>query len=128
MASTITDYTSLIDVDFPVPGGNNSSQGFRSNFGNIKAALDVASTEVTNLENSLVSLTDNNNFGGNTIQSAEITGCTLVLENYTLSELATLTDEGVENGTIVFVTDTVNSPAYYSGGSWYAITGTVFTP
>lgn len=128
MASTITDYTNLIDVAYPVPGQDNSSQGFRTNFGLIKAAFDTVSSEITDLEVNLVDLSGTNNFGGNIIQNAEISGCTLVLENYTLSELAALTDQGVENGTLVFVTDTVNSPAYYSGGSWYAITGTVFTP
>lgn len=128
MTSTITDYTNLIDTTFPNPRIDNNSQGFRTNFSLIKTALNVAANEIDDLDTNLIDLAGINNFNGNLIQNATVSSCTFILQNYTLSQLSVLTAAGVENGTLVFVTDTVNSPAYYSGGSWYAITGTVFTP
>jgi len=46
--------TNGIDVNYPVPGQNNSSQGFRDNFTSIKNNLDVAGTEITDLQNKVV--------------------------------------------------------------------------
>ena len=124
MASTITDYTNLIDINYPTPGIDNDSQGFRSNFASIKSALDLTGDEITDLQLNLVTLDGTNNFGGNQIKSANIVDCNIVLKSYTVSELAVITDEGnVENGTLVFVTDTYNKPAYYHNGVWYAVTG-----
>jgi len=59
MTSSITNYSSTIDVQFPVPGVDNDTQGFRDNFGNIKNALDAASSEISDLQiiqSALVSL------------------------------------------------------------------------
>ena len=59
--------TNGIDPTYPVPGVNNSSQGFRDNFSSIKVNLDAAATEITDLENKVVvksaltgSVVDNN--------------------------------------------------------------------
>jgi hypothetical protein len=60
MTSTVTDYSSLIDTTFPIPGADNDTQGFRNNFGNIKIALDSAAAEINDLQviqSSLVALT-----------------------------------------------------------------------
>lgn len=123
MASTITNYTTLIDVEYP-KAGNNDSQGFRSNFASIKSALDVAADEISDLQLNLVNLSGINNFGGNEIRSATVVDCNIILNSYTISELSALTDSGtVENGTLVFITDTYNCPAYYNEGSWYAMPG-----
>ena len=46
--------TGSIDVNFPTPGVNNNSQGFRDNFGAIKTALDTASDEITDLQQKAV--------------------------------------------------------------------------
>lgn len=46
--------TTAIDVNYPVPGVNNNSRGFRTNFTSIKNNLDVASTEITDLQNKAV--------------------------------------------------------------------------
>lgn len=43
--------TALIDVNYPVPGVNNSSQGFRDNFSGIKNNLDIAALEIQELQN-----------------------------------------------------------------------------
>ena len=46
--------TSGIDTNYPVPGQNNSSQGFRTNFQSITQNLNIAATEITDLQNNAV--------------------------------------------------------------------------
>ena len=46
--------TNGINVNYPTPGVNNSSQGFRNNFASIKTNLDTAATEITDLQNKVV--------------------------------------------------------------------------
>lgn len=46
--------TGSINVNFPIPGENNSSQGFRDNFAAIKNNLDTASTEITDLQSKVI--------------------------------------------------------------------------
>lgn len=52
MASSIN--TNGLNVNYPVPGVNNNSQGFRNNFQNIKTNLELASAEITDLQDSVV--------------------------------------------------------------------------
>jgi hypothetical protein len=125
MTSTITNFTNSIDVNYPVAGVDNSSLGFRSNFSAIKSALDATGSEISDLQINLVGLSSTNNFGGNQIKNATLMECSIILKNYSLSELSAYTDAGsIENGTLVFVTDTYNCPAYHNDGIWYAFTGT----
>ena len=46
--------TNGIDVNYPVPGQNNNSQGFRNNFAAIKTNLDAAGNEISDLQNKVV--------------------------------------------------------------------------
>jgi hypothetical protein len=46
--------TNGVDVNYPVPGINNNSQGFRDNFASIKTNLNTAGTEITDLQNKVV--------------------------------------------------------------------------
>ena len=46
--------TNGINVNYPVPGQNNSSQGFRDNFGQIRTNLNTAATEITDLQTKVV--------------------------------------------------------------------------
>ena len=46
--------TNGINVNYPIPGVNNSSQGFRDNFASIRTNLNVAGTEITDLQNKVV--------------------------------------------------------------------------
>jgi len=50
MTSTITNYSTLIDTTFPVPGVDNDTQGFRNNSINIQQAFGTAAAEITNLQ------------------------------------------------------------------------------
>jgi hypothetical protein len=44
-----------IDVTYPIAGQDNDTQGFRTNFTNIKNNFLVASQEITNIQSSLAS-------------------------------------------------------------------------
>jgi hypothetical protein len=46
--------TNGIDVNYPIPGQNNSTQGFRDNFTAIKTNLNTAGSEITDLQNKVV--------------------------------------------------------------------------
>jgi hypothetical protein len=48
MTSAIT--TTNIDIQFPIPGQDNDTQGFRNNFGEIKSALDTAASEISDIQ------------------------------------------------------------------------------
>lgn len=52
MSSAIN--TNGIDVNYPIPGQNNNSQGFRNNFTAIKTNLDSAGNEISDLQNKAV--------------------------------------------------------------------------
>lgn len=46
--------TNTINVNYPVPGVNNTTQGFRDNFASIKNNLDIAGSEISDLQNKAV--------------------------------------------------------------------------
>jgi hypothetical protein len=46
--------TNGINVNYPVPGQNQSSQGFRNNFSGIVQNLNIAASEITDLQNKAV--------------------------------------------------------------------------
>jgi len=46
--------TNSIDANYPTPGINNSTQGFRDNFSIIKSNLDTASSELSDLQNKVI--------------------------------------------------------------------------
>lgn len=83
MASTVTDYSSLIDNDFPVAGTTNNVVGFHDNFSNIKNALDRVNTELEAIRNNGVYLNDTNIFQGGTITNVVIENSTIILNDIT---------------------------------------------
>lgn len=64
MASQINQNT--IDETYPIAGQDNSSQGFRNNFSNIKINFGYASTEISSLQANAIIRNTDNNLGGNT--------------------------------------------------------------
>lgn len=46
--------TNGIDVNYPIPGQNNSTQGFRNNFTSIRQNLNIAGNEISDLQNKVV--------------------------------------------------------------------------
>ena len=108
MASTITNYSNDINVNFPIAGVDNDSQGFRTNFSKVQSALGVAATEISTLQ----------------LNAAD--PANLVLNNYSKSELYNLGT--LDDGTVVFLTGSgLNKPVYTYSGVWYTMTGTSVT-
>ena len=76
MASSIN--TNNIDGTFPVAGQDNSSQGFRDNFTNLKTNLGYAKTEIEDLQSKVVlksaltGTTLDNDLGGNELTNVEL--------------------------------------------------------
>lgn len=68
--------TNSINVSYPTPGVNNSTQGFRDNFSSIKNNLNTAKTEITDLQNKaivksgLTGVTLNNDMANTLISNA----------------------------------------------------------
>lgn len=51
MTTSSNIVTTTIDAEYPVPGVDNDTKGFRDNFANIITALETAKTEITELQN-----------------------------------------------------------------------------
>lgn len=72
--------TSGLNTQYPVAGVNQSSQGFRDNFNNIKQNLDTAATEITDLQNKVILKSAlnganlDNNMAGTIIRNAQTQG------------------------------------------------------
>lgn len=72
--------TNGINTNYPVPGQNNSSQGFRDNFSQIRTNLNTAANEITDLQNKVVlkaALNDtvlNNDMANTLISNASTSG------------------------------------------------------
>lgn len=79
--------TSAININYPVPGVNNNTQGFRDNFNSIKNNLDTAKTELTDLQNkvlvksALTGATLDNNMSGALISNASVRSFRTALYN-----------------------------------------------
>lgn len=102
MASTITNFSSVIDAQFPVPGQDNDTQGFRNNFSNIRDSLGAAAAEITDLQvtnigiiNSLNNITNPEN-----ISVSIITATSVVSESITNNGNITSTGNIVASGNI----------------------------
>ena len=59
-----------IDTAYPVAGQDNSTQGFRTNFTNIKQNFEYAEQEINALQNNSAVINGANNFNNNTIEIA----------------------------------------------------------
>jgi len=72
--------TNSIDANYPIPGQNNSTQGFRNNFAAIKNNLGIAGSEITDLQNNallkapLANTSLNNDMANALISNASVLG------------------------------------------------------
>jgi len=95
MASGII--TTNIDTAYPVAGQDNDSQGFRDNFTNLKTALDVAKTEITDLEAKAVLKSA---LSGDSLSND---GGGAVIEDFELKDMSeTRIAKGSTSGTVTF--------------------------
>lgn len=118
--------TNGLDVNYPVPGVNNNSQGFRDNFTSIKNNLNIAATEISDLQNKVVlkqaltGTTLNNDMANTVISNAATRGFRATTNNLgnALSGIVTV------NVSIADVHyGTIDGDTILSFGSW-APTGT----
>jgi len=61
-----------IDENYPRPGVNNSSAGFRKNFKIIKDSLETARDEIIELQDNTAKVDQDNDFSGNNITNANL--------------------------------------------------------
>ena len=70
MASTVTEYSQKIDINFPPAGQALSTvKEFHMNFNKIEKSLERASSEVDQLQRELTKLKDSNDFGDNIVKN-----------------------------------------------------------
>ena len=118
--------TNPINVNYPVPGVNNNSQGFRDNFASIVNNLNTAATEITDLQNNVVvkqalsGTTVNNNMANTLISNASVRGFRSTTYNLG-NALANTVLVDVSLGDVQYGTVAANTVINF--GSW-APTGT----
>jgi hypothetical protein len=76
MSSNMTSIPEAF-IQFPVPGIDNDSQGFRDRYATIRANLNTAREELGLLNTTTAKINQNNNFGGNEIIDADLALTTL---------------------------------------------------
>lgn len=84
MASEINDTS--IDETYPVAGIDNDTQGFRDNFNIIKQNFITSKSEITDLQDNTVKLTENNNMRGSYIIDATLKAVNEVVVNKGLAQ------------------------------------------
>jgi len=89
VASTITFYSNQININYPVVGEDNDTQGFRDNFSAIQSAFLVASSELSTIQDDGVKLTETNDFNNNTIKNVVLQNFSEVVKSRTVSNLST---------------------------------------
>lgn len=114
--------TSGINVNYPIPGKNNSSQGFRDNFASIKNNLNTAANEITDLQtkvlvkSALANTIINNDMGGTLISNA--TTRSFRASTYNLGgSLSGQVVVNVQSGDVQYGTVTSNVTLQFAGWS-----------
>ena len=64
-------------IQYPVPGIDNDSQGFRDRYSIVRDNLNTARTEISNLITNTAKINTSNNFGGNKIINANLSSSTV---------------------------------------------------
>lgn len=108
--------TNNIDKNFPEPGKDNDSIGFRNNFSEIADNLDTAKTEITNLENNVVRTDRDNDLNGQKIKDADLFQITEQV--YDLTDVSENTTIDFANGS--YQTVTVTSDVTLTLAGWPA--------
>lgn len=105
--------TGAININYPQPGINQNSQGFRDNFSSIKNNLDIASSEITELQNKsilksgLSGSTLDNNMNNTLISNALTSGFRTTTYNLG-NNLSGSVNVDIKNGDVQFGTITGN--------------------
>jgi len=113
--------TNSLNVSYPTPGVNNSTQGFRNNFTNIKTNIDTAKVEITDLQNKVIvksgltGITLNNDMNGTLISNALVRSFTATTHNLGTSIPSSLFID-VSKGDVQY--GTIDKDTTISFGGW----------
>jgi hypothetical protein len=114
--------TNSINANYPTPGVNNSTQGFRDNFTGIKLGLNQAGTEITDLQNKVIvksALTGiplNNDMANTLISNAAVRGFRATTYNVSASAPASITID-VTKADVQYCTIIQNTAISFGGWS-----------
>jgi chorismate synthase len=106
MTNTVTDFSSLIDITFPVAGQANDTQGFRDNFSAIKNAFTATSNSLANLQIQINTIASTSSVFASTV-AATVTNT--VLANITATLTATVISINSSTGVSTYSKYPVNS-------------------
>jgi hypothetical protein len=81
--------TTQLNENFPTAGVDNDSQGFRTNFSNIKTNLESSKTEISDLQTNTAKLNADNDFAENKIKKAVLQDISEEVSVVTKSNLET---------------------------------------
>lgn len=95
MTSTVTNHSNLINSAYPIAGQANNTQGFRDNFSYIQNSLNVASDEITRLQNAILGTGSLNEIVLVANTSSDLTTATFTVNN------GSLFIDGVNNITFI---------------------------
>lgn len=118
MTSTVTNYSNSINTNYPVPGVDNDTQGFRDIFSNVKNALNVAAGEIGSLQLNAVVANESNDFAyGGTLYRSILRSPVVHVND--LGAVTVDTPISIEDGSYqtVNVTGTVNFDVDNWGGA-----------
>lgn len=113
--------TNSLNVSYPTPGVNNSTQGFRDNFTNIKTNIDTAKVEITDLQNKVIvksgltGINLNNDMNGTLISNALVRSFTATTHNLGTSIPSNLFID-VSKGDVQY--GTIDKDTTISFGGW----------
>jgi hypothetical protein len=88
--------TNNIDTQYPVPGIDNDTEGFRSNFLSIKEGLDTAKTEIDDILNNTARTDEETDFNGSTVKDSNFIETTKAV--YDIGNISTHSDISFSNG------------------------------
>jgi len=88
--------TNKIDRNFPEPGRDNDSFGFRNNFSEISDNLDITKTEIEDLQENVVRTDSTADFNSNTVQDLNLKNATTAV--YDIGNVSEDVDINVQNG------------------------------
>ena len=115
--------TSSIDNNYPIPGVNNNTQGFRDNFTNIKNNLETAKVEITDLQNkaivkaSLLGGVLDNDMNNTVISNAQTKGFRGSTNSISAGNIPSTVTINVNNGDVQYGTIVENTTINFGGWS-----------
>ena len=104
-----------IDTAYPIPGRDNNSQGFRTNFTEIKTALSVARNEISTLQTNKADLVEGSVFVNSTPAVNSGTGAVVVIGGVGIGGDLYVGGNIYQNKTAEVISTVTNNPNVFPG-------------